>query len=153
MPRARKCRLDTEPELPGRIAALIRSGMYPDRAAVVAGVAASTHYEWVRRGRDELDALAAGNRPRKTFAVFRAYAELVDQALAEAEFAALAKITAGGPGWQAHAWILERRFRDRWSAKGSEQPTQPPRAESPRTPLDEMSRRREARRTGHSAQD
>lgn len=114
MPRAKASRLDTEPELLDLVAAHIRGGLYPERAAIAAGVPASTHYDWQRKGRDELAAIAGGRRPRKTFAAFRAYVEMLERATVEVEAAALAKVTAGEPGWEAAAWLLERRFRDTW---------------------------------------
>lgn len=151
MPPGRKSKLETDPQLQGRIASMIRAGMYPERAAVAAGVPESTHYLWQQKGRDEQAAIADGKQPRKTWAIYLGYVEMIDQAIAEAEFLALGKISAGGPGWQSHAWILERRFRDRWGAKAPlETPAaQPPAGTNPTTPpatpLDQLGQRREQR--------
>lgn len=117
MPRAKASRLDTEPDLLDRLAQNIRRGLFPERAAIAAGIPSSTHYEWQRKGRDERDAIAAGRRPRKTYASFLAYVETIERAGVDAEAAALDKIAAADPGWEAAAWLLERRFPDAWGAR------------------------------------
>jgi hypothetical protein len=54
------------------------------------------------------------NRPGR----MREYFEAITKALAESETALVAHINrAGDKSWQAHAWLLERRFPERWGRK------------------------------------
>lgn len=48
---------------------------------------------------------------------YPAFATLLKRVQAEAEKALLLELKKGAPGWQAKAWVLERRFPRKWSGK------------------------------------
>lgn len=126
------------PERVGGITLAIRGGNFVETAAAHAGVDKTTLYDWMRRGRAELDRIAAeDDRPppqrmsrRRRFQdaeralerdAEKPYAKLVeeiDRALADAEVTRVARIsTAGISDWRADAWWLERRAPDRWGKR------------------------------------
>lgn len=150
-PRGRKPTLEIDPALQGKIMAFVRAGAYPERAAVAAGIGERTHYLWQSKGLEEREHREAGKPPRKTWQIYLDYVDALDQAIAEAEMLLLGRVAQGGPQWNAHMTILERRFRDRWGDKpsrggGTETvPTTPP-ATGNVTPLQQMAERRGQRR-------
>lgn len=83
----------TRGEILDRIVEALRIGANPDAAAAYAGISRSTYYNW-----------------RKDDPVF---AEECEQAIAAAEVQLLMEIRSE-TSWQAKAWILERRWKDRW---------------------------------------
>ena len=92
------------------VVSAVRKGAYWSVAAGAAGISQATIYAWISRGKLEK---AAGSKSRYTRlldALARAQDEL------EAELAA--KLSSGGdgkyPDWRAQAFVLERRFKDRW---------------------------------------
>lgn len=91
-------------EIQDAVVQSIRAGNYLKVACAAAGIGVSTLNQWRR---DE----------RKQFAAFAA---AVDEAIAYAEQRNVALIQrAAVTTWQAAAWYLERKHRDRW---GKEQP-------------------------------
>lgn len=91
----RRCRLT--PEVQERIATALRAGSYLETAAQLAGVSRSTLYSWLARGR------AARSGP------FLDFLNTVEGAIAQAEVAAVARISAASQtDWHAAAWLLER---------------------------------------------
>jgi len=133
-----------------RILAIVRTGVGLAVAAEAAGISRSTLHRWRTRGvREE----------RGRFSEFEAS---LRRAEAEAEARLVAVIArAGDQHWQAAAWLLPRRFRDRW-ALGPEarrpgaEPLPTPGGESDldasdpetRRALSELLRRRPADRSG-----
>lgn len=119
-----------------KICSLIRQGNHRKIAAGAAGVAPRTFRDWMKRGRDNPDALAyavkgrapaprggkakrkaGGTRPagRVTFGDFR---RMVGEAerMAEAELVGrLARM--GRKNYKAAQWMLEHRFPERWALK------------------------------------
>lgn len=92
------------PERQERICELLRAGNYAGVAAKAAGIAESTFYAWIERGE------------KARTGAFAEFAEAVKKAEAEGETAALEIIqTAALESWQAAAWLLERRFPQRWA--------------------------------------
>lgn len=86
-----------------RVIAAVRLGQGRNEAAASAGVARSTLF----------DALARGRRGDPLFADF---ADAVKAAEAFFERRALSRITKASRGtWQAAAWLLERKHPDRWA--------------------------------------
>lgn len=146
MPAGRPSKLVIDDELQDRIMTMVRSGAYPERAAVAAGVSERTHYYWLAKGNDEREHREAGKKPRVTWQVYLDYVDALDRAIAEAEVLMLGRVAQGGPNWQANMQLLERRFRDRWAAKAPGPAPASTGAQTPGTALDEFSRRREARR-------
>lgn len=149
MPAGRPSKLAIDPELQGRIMAMVRVGMFPDRAAVAAGIGERTHYLWQQKGYQEREQREAGKVPRKTWQVYLDYVDELDQAVAEAEFLLVGKITKGGTDGPDLRWILERRFRDRWSTKATGPAATQPAAAGPgqkASAVDQVAAKREQRR-------
>jgi len=92
-------------EVTNRICLAIRAGNYAKVAAAMAGVSETTYYKW----------LDLSNKPnaKKEYKEFR---ESIEQAEAEAEVAAIARIrqAADNGDWKAAGWYLERKHGERW---------------------------------------
>ena len=89
-----------------RIVSGIRSGNYAVQAAAAAGVHRSTYYRWLERGKE-----ASSGKYRDFF-------EAVERANGEAEVSMVAIIRkAAIDKWLAAAWLLERRFPQRWARR------------------------------------
>lgn len=82
----------------------LRLGMYQREAAQAAGIDPDTYYRWLRQGEQQQSG------------AYRSFHDAVKKAMAEGEQALLARIqmAANEGTWQAAAWILERRHRERW---------------------------------------
>lgn len=93
----------TRSEILDRIVEALRIGASPEAACAYAGICRSTYYDW-----------------RKKDPVF---AEETDQAQAAAEVQLLMEIRAE-TSWQAKAWILERRWRERWGREARQDSSQ-----------------------------
>lgn len=94
-------------EAADRICQAVRTGATLEGAAAYAGVARATFFDWLRRGRQE----NARNPYRK-------FAADLDEALGHVEVANIGRIArAGQDEWQANAWILERRFPDKYGRR------------------------------------
>jgi hypothetical protein len=90
-------------EVVQRILVAVRSGSALEVAAQAAGISRATLHRWRARGERE----KAGK--------FREFADALARAEAEAEAHLVALIVrAGDQQWQAAAWILARRFSNRW---------------------------------------
>lgn len=94
---------DLPEQLVDHIAAMLRVGMYRDRAAIAAGVSPDTFNHWIQYAKD-------GKEP--FLSAFRVW----DQAEAQFEFVALAEMAKQGQGRDARLLfqVLERKHRDRW---------------------------------------
>lgn len=94
-----------------QIAAVVRAGATIAVAASVAGVSERTIYGWLERGDLE--------RTAKRDARHRELRQAVERARAEREAALVAKINfaATRGSWKASAWLLERRYPERWAAR------------------------------------
>jgi len=90
------------PSIRARIVELLEAGNYPSTACTNAGVSETQFYDWMNRAVNSIE-------PFATFAAD------VRVASAKAEHAALSTLRAMPLGWQAQAWFLERRFRERWA--------------------------------------
>ncbi len=77
---------DLTPEITARFAKLIADGNYFETACGVIGIAQSTGYLWLQKGREGLD--ASGPDPD----AYRTFSEAVTQAEAEAEVNAVAEL-------------------------------------------------------------
>ena len=100
------------PEALERVEQLVRAGTTIDVAAAAAGVNRATIYRW----------LAAGEKARKGTHT-RELRDRVERARAESESVLVARIGAAAAkgSWQAAAWLLERRWPERWM-KPTERP-------------------------------
>lgn len=91
-------------EVADKIVAAVRAGNYMETAAAFAGITKETLYAWMRTG------------AAKTNGPYRKFSDAIKRALGEAEASDLMLIqkAAKDGAWQAAAWRLERRFRERW---------------------------------------
>ncbi len=104
--RGRKSKLT--PEVREKICALVRGGNYYKVAAQACGIAETTLYEWIEKGRVATDRSC-------DYALF---AEALKKADAEAESADVLIIKkAAKKSWQAAAWLLERKRFQRWARR------------------------------------
>ena len=84
----------------------ILAGNYAETAARYAGVTSATFYNWMNRGRDAKSGL------------YMEFFDAVENAKAQAETRDVALIErAANETWQAAAWMLERKFPDRWGRR------------------------------------
>ncbi len=87
-----------------KILTALAAGNYLETAANFAGVTPQSVRGWIRRGKKEGKGW------------YHEFFSAVQKAIAEAELRDLETIrTASALQWQASAWRLERRFRERWS--------------------------------------
>ena len=90
-------------------------------AAALCGIARRTYYNWLRYG--ERMALREAECYRldpedEPFAIL--YRNVMNElSLLEQRYFEVVKNAAGDGAWQAAAWILERRFPERWGRRGS----------------------------------
>ena len=85
------------------ICSAIRGGSFMETAAAYGGISKDTLYAWMRLG-----ARGEGEEYVK-------FSDAIKRALAESEVQGIAQIRAHGKeSWQAVAWYLERRFKERW---------------------------------------
>src|SRR5436190_9865073 len=96
-------------EVEAKILRAIRAGNDMTVAARYAGVHPSTFHAWMRQG----DPQGADRRHARQ----RRFRENVEQARAESEVHSVTVIAkAGDRQWRARAFLLERRFPERWAA-------------------------------------
>lgn len=94
------------PELIDRICGHIANGAFFRNAVALCGVGASTAYDWLKRGESEAGGLHS------------AFVEAKKRADASFEQRHIAGINDhSNLSWQASAWMLERRFPERWGRK------------------------------------
>lgn len=97
------------PELHADIVRTIKAGNYLETAAAMAGVERLTLREWIKKG------------VRAKSGAYHAFALDIEQAMAHAEVVDVLGIRkAGEKEWTARAWLLERRFPDRWGRKSAD---------------------------------
>lgn len=109
-------------EKTAEICQLLRMGNYIETAAAYAGISKTTLYNWLKRGRREMDRVNQDNRRkiRKAEQIYVDFVNSVEKAMAEAEIRDVQIIyNAGKDDWKASAWRLERKFPDRWGRKDS----------------------------------
>lgn len=113
-----------------QIESLIRAGATTEVAARSVGIDRVTLWRWLQEG----ERARAGSRARELHV-------RVERARAQSEAGLIARIAAaaGTGSWGAAAWLLERRFPERW-AKGYEQSEAmaPPLDDDDRDPLAEI---------------
>lgn len=110
---------DLTDEVATSITEAVANGSYTNTACAAAGVSVSAAAEWARRG------VADGQAGLDTR--YSRFAEGLARAEAACEQRLAATLARGGDGkfsdWRAQAFILERRYRDRW-AEPKEAPNQ-----------------------------
>jgi transposase len=91
------------PEVQEKIISAIRAGNYAQVAAKYAGIAETTYYVWLQRGKEESSGM------------YKEFREAVKKAESEAEVRAVAMMQKHmTDNWQAAMTYLERKFPDRW---------------------------------------
>src|SRR5262245_4393151 len=95
------------PETAAMFTTALRRCAFFQTAAYLAEVDPRTVYRWLARGKREKKGPHAD------------FCRTVKKALAETQAEALDLIVAAGKThWQANAWLLERRYPERWSKHG-----------------------------------
>jgi hypothetical protein len=90
------------PETSEKILTLVRMGNYRETACAAAGIESRTMRVWLQRG-------AKGEKP------YAEFARKMDEAEAGAEARHVMTLaTASRVDWRAAAWILSRKYHDRW---------------------------------------
>lgn len=99
-----------DPDVRERIETALRAGAYREQAALHGGISVSTFYRWMKEGEAAHDAgIPIAESPH------RQLWEAVQNAEASGELHLLAIIKEQAPkSWQAAAWILERKYPNKW---------------------------------------
>lgn len=97
----------------------LRGGNYIEVACSYAGLAPSTVYRWLERGRNEKAAQEAGQKANPTEAQYIELCEAVEKARADAVVANVTIIqqAARNGQWQAAAWWLERSMPNQFGRR------------------------------------
>ena len=99
------------PEVQKNIVDAIKAGAYFETACRYAGIAPTTAYEWIARGKGETK-----GRPKTP--LHAEFADAIRGAEAEVETRMIAQWQQAMPGdWRAIQMFMERRFPDRWGRR------------------------------------
>lgn len=107
-------------ELISRICTSIANGAPPPVAATAAGVPDKTYYRWNKRGELEYERIDGDVESELTPGeeLYLLFYIRVNEALASCETNLVGHVVeAATDDWRAAAWILERRFRDRYAQR------------------------------------
>lgn len=110
--KGRLLRIDAKPpsiKLTRSICQMIRLGNYPEVAARAFGIQSNTFRTWVRNGFEDIN--SGENTPYAKFVMS------VDIADAQSEVLDVEQINSAIDGWQAKAWIRERKSFQRWGMR------------------------------------
>ena len=136
------------PDVQQAITAALRAGAYLEQAARHAGISVQTVYNWLDRGRSELDRIERAEQhldqlpkrarkadrlaaqkacePLADEAGYLGFLEAYTRASADAEIHAVGVLRAAMPeDWRAALAYLERRYPDRWRKRTSIEREQP----------------------------
>ena len=119
MTKGRKPLHEADPDIISRLVEALKAGNYVDDACAYAGIAESTYYLWMERGRRAAAALAAGETPKPADAP---YVEIMESASRARSAAVVRNVNfinrAASEGtWQAAAWWLERTRPDKFGRR------------------------------------
>lgn len=97
----------------------LTGGNYIETACAYAGLAPSTIYRWLERGRAEKASIEAGNKPNADEAEYLELCEAVEKARAAAVISNVTIIqqAARNGQWQAAAWWLERSMPQQYGRR------------------------------------
>jgi succinate dehydrogenase flavin-adding protein (antitoxin of CptAB toxin-antitoxin module) len=87
------------------IGTLLVEGNHKETVADFLGITRMTWWNWEQRGEREPDT------------IFGEFLYTVKKAQAASEISMLRLIRTGWEGWQSKAWIMERRFPQRWGKR------------------------------------
>ena len=103
------------------LADAMKHGASIDVACNIAGVHRSTFFRWQEQAEDLYNKLDAGQIQRSKLKArekhLLTFLEKVLFASSRYELELLKEVRKGERGWQALAWILERRFRERYARR------------------------------------
>ena len=100
---------------------LVKRCLYVETVAASLGIHRDTFNEWLKEGSKEARRRDRGLPPDAKFNLHVEFSGTVKKALADAECDYLSVIqAAGAEAWTALAWILERRFPQRWATNRGE---------------------------------
>lgn len=109
------------PELIRQAAALLPRALYVETVAAQLGVTAHTFRAWMRSGAKERVRREQGKAPDPKLDLHCEFSTVIKKASADAEADFLSCVQAAGTqSWQALAWVLERRFPQRWATNRGE---------------------------------
>lgn len=104
-------------EIIKEVSRLLPKTLYLETVADALGVHRTTFWRWYKRGLKEFKRLAKNPRSKTkaSESLFLDFCNAVKKGLAESELAAVSNIKrAGRKNWTASAWLLERRWPERW---------------------------------------
>lgn len=109
-------------EIVKQVGELLPRTLYVETVADQIGVHRDTVRGWIKRGGKEQRRRERGKTPNPALDLHCQLIGVVKKGLAEQEANYLAGVQLAGEGgvWQAMAWILERRFPDRWAGNRKE---------------------------------
>jgi hypothetical protein len=93
------------PEILDAIGTLLVEGNCKETVAAFLGITRMTWWRWEQLGEQQPDS------------VYGEFCYVVEKAQAASEIGMLRSIRYGAPGWQSNAWIMERRFPQRWGRR------------------------------------
>lgn len=103
------------PEIQQAICDALEKGSYIETAAAKAGISKTTLYDWLKKGaraKDENGEYEEGLLPYVEFS------NAIEKAMAAGEQNHVDNIARHAKeNWQASAWMLERKFPERWGKK------------------------------------
>lgn len=144
------------PAVRQRVYAALKTGKPIARACALAGIGQSTYYRWMDDGlaaaprcerwqemtaAERRDPANAELRPKPADMAMWEFREAVNAAMAEAEDALLARVSCAAEEpkhWTAAAWILERRWPERYGRRQAIEMTADVRAKVEKIDVDEL---------------
>lgn len=104
------------PAVKKKIIAALEGGAYLDTAAAYAGISRTTFYNWLRRGEREIQLRESGKGKHAEEDDFVELKYEVNEILAKVELNLLDQVIChGSKTWMAPAWVLERRWPEKYS--------------------------------------
>ena len=104
-----------------QIANALENGAPIATACEIGRISRRTYYDWQREGKPLFEDYDNGKRLKKDFSEREKklceFYEKTSAAEAEYELAVLIELRQSPHRWQALAWILERRFRERYARR------------------------------------
>lgn len=108
-------------EIIKQTAELLPRSLYIETVASQLGITGETFRQWLKAGARERRRRESGKLPDEKLDLHCEFSATVKKvtACAEADYLSLIQ-AAGAQAWQALAWVLERRFPQRWATNRGE---------------------------------
>ena len=104
-----------------KIADALKGGATIELACKIGRISRQTFWDWQKAGKTLFEAFEGGERQKKEFSdrekLLCEFYEKTSASEAEYELSLLKEIRESPHRWQALAWILERRFRERYAQR------------------------------------